>query len=800
MSSVLEPPQKSVPAQDRRSSRRLLAIGIRLLVFAAIGAGLGGGWYLAKKGFGRKTRHRIMEELHKHGIEAKIGHLTLDPFRGLVARDVRIYDYKSRQAGSGRENMLALISEISLDINYGALFHHQPFLNALDVRDAQLTLPLPGRKSETEKPELKNFRAHVYFPPEQIYLSQADGVFCGVHISATGQLIKLADYKPSPPLSEEEWQKRLSILQRMVTELKRCSFPAANPDLQIKFSGDVADMENARFEATLRADRVHRDQYEAREFFAAAEWAGQQLNVSRCEWKDATGTFSARGGWSRQSNDVNFQVRSEIDLKSLLEAAGAGKFLADVAFETPPLIELTGAGRLEENRPKLKIIGQARVAKLRYRSAPFTDLSANFSWDGEQTLLREVRLRQENGQLAAELFDAPNDFRLNIDSNINPEALRGFVSPEMQKFLAEWEWRDAPAVHLLIRGPDHDAKTWHGDGTLTLGRTRFRNGWMNNATAKVRFGDGAVTYETFRVVRDEGTGTGNFTYDFKNHEVRISNIKSSLHPMEIVTWIDPDLYKTIAPYKFHRAPNLTANGVYQFNKGKNTKLDINVDATGGMDYVFLGKTLPFDRVSAKLVFTTDRLQIVDLRGGLFSGSVRGGTDLSLAHNDPHYRANVALKDIDFPRMTELYYNYKTAQGRLNGSYDFTGLGSDARTMRGNGKMEVTNGDVFAIPIFGPLSGMLSSVLPGTGYSIARTATATFTIKDGILHTDDFDAAGKLFSMLGHGDIHFLDDKLAFEVRMDMHGGAGILLAPMYKLFEYTGEGSLKKPDWHPKRF
>jgi hypothetical protein len=148
----------------------------------------------------------------------------------------------------------------------------------------------------------------------------------------------------------------------------------------------------------------------------------------------------------------------------------------------------------------------------------------------------------------------------------------------------------------------------------------------------------------------------------------------------------------------------------------------------------------------------------------------------------------------------LYYTSTTAHGQFSGNYDFTGLGSDAHTMRGNGKMEVTNGDVFAIPIFGPLSGILSSVLPGTGYSIARTAQATFTIKDGILHTDDFDAAGKLFSMLGHGDIHFLDDKLNFEVRMDMHGGAGILLAPMYKLFEYTGEGSLKKPDWHAKRF
>src|SRR5205085_5779116 len=116
-----------------------------------------------------------------------------------------------------------------------------------------------------------------------------------------------------------------------------------------------------------------------------------------------------------------------------------------------------------------------------------------------------------------------------------------------------------------------------------------------------------------------------------------------------------------------------------------------------------------------------------------------------------------------------------------------------------GNLEVTNGDVFAIPIFGPLSGIIGAILPGTGYSVAHKANASFTIKDGIIHSDDFEAAGKLFSMLGHGDIHFLDDKLDFEVRMDMHG-AGFLLAPVYKLFEYVGEGSLKKPDWHAKRF
>ena len=576
-------------------------------------------------------------------------------------------------------------------------------------------------------------------------------------------------------------------------------FPGGTLAFRLKFSGDLADLDNARVEATLRADRVRRDKYELRDLFATAEWADQQLSVTRCEWKDAGGVFSARGSWSRQTNETNFQARSDIDLKSFLEAAGAGKFLADATFDTPPLIEISGNGNFGEEHRQLKIIGHAAAGSFRYRAVPFTALTADFSSDGEHTLLRDVRVRQENGQLSADLFDAPNDFRLNLDSTISPAALRGFLSPDLQQFLSEWEWQRAPALHLAIHGSDHNPNTWQGDGTVALDRTRFRGAWMNNASATIRFGDGAVTYENFRVVRDEGVGTGSFTYDFKNHEVRISNIKTSLHPAEVIVWIDPKLLKTVVPYKFHQSPNLTANGVYQFQGGKNTRLDITVDAPSGMDYVFLGKTLPFDRVSGKLLFATDRLQIADLKSALFSGSVSGTADISLAHNDPHYHANIAVNGIDFPRLTDLYYNYKTAHGQLSGNYDFNGLGSDARKMRGSGKIEVTNGDVFAIPIFGPLSGILSGILPGTGYSIARKAGANFTIKDGVIHTDDFEAAGKLFSMLGHGDIHFLDDKLDFEVRMNANG-PGILLTPVYKLFEYTGEGSLKKPDWHPKRF
>ncbi len=754
---------------------------------------LGSGWYLAKRGFGRQWRSLVVEELHKRGVEASVGRLTLDPFRGLVARNVRIFDYKNR------ENTLAVISEISLDINYAALIHHESFLNALDVRNAQITLPLTTAEGRPEKVQLNNFHAHIYFPPEQIYVSQAEGTFCGIRISASGQLIKRENYKPSPPIAEEEWRKRVAMVRWVVNELQKFNFPAAPPSLQVKFAGDVAEIESARVEATLRGDRLQRGNYEIRNLFAAAEWKEQHLDVTQCEWIDHLGSFAGRADWNQQGGRANFQIRSSLDLRLFLDAFELGGPLADVTFQSPPLVEVSGSVNFEANRLRPAVIGHAAFAQFTYKSVPFSDLAADFSWNGERMLLRDLRLRHQTGQLNADLFEAPDDFRLNVESTMAPGAMRAIVSPEVDEFLRQWEWRRSPNIRLAIRGKDRNPANWRGDGTIALERTRFRGAWINSATAEIHFADGAITCQDFRVVRDEGTGTGSFTYDFKKHEVRIANIKSSLYPAEVIFWIDPKLWKSVLPYKFRHPPRVTANGLYQFRGGKNTRLEIKVDGANGMEYVFLGKALLFDRIAGRLLFTDDRLQIADLRGGLLSGTLHGKADISLVRNDNHYQANISVSGIDFPQLTDLYYNYKTAHGQMSGRYDFTGIGSDPRTMRGGGKVEVTNGDVFAIPIFGPLSGILNHIVPGSGYSIAHQASATFKIDEGIIHTDDFEASSMLFSMLGHGDIHFLDDKLDFNLRLNMKG-AGVLLTPVYKLFEYTGEGSLKKPDWHPKRF
>jgi hypothetical protein len=791
----LEPSPPSLTRQYYRRQARSHAARARVVRFVLFVAIIGlawSGWYLAKRGFGRQWRDRIVEELHKRGVETSIGRLTLDPIRGLVAQDVRIFDFQNR------EKTVAVISEVALDINYSALLHHQPFLNALDVRGAQLTIPIGLASVTAARPQITHFRAHIYFPPEQIFVSQAEGMFCGVRVSVSGQLIKRNDFKSSDDASDEKLHQRLMLLQRVTDELRRFSFPGEPPSLVVKFSGDLSRFETARAEATLRADHAWHGQYEFKDVSIAAEWTNQTLNITQCQWSDHAGNFSGRTSWSRETGAADFQTHSTIDLSQFLVTFGFGQFFGDFTITSPPLVELAGSANINQLSPHVSLIGRATLDNFSYKSVPFLKVTGDFSWDGERGMVRGFRLRHETGELTADLLDAPNDFRFNVESSLDPTALRGALPAEIAKVLGESEWQRPPTVRLTLRGASRSPETWIGDGALSFQRTRFRGATMNSASANLHLEKGSLTFDNLRIVRDEGTATGTFTYDFLKKEVRLKDVKSTLRPTEAIFWIEPKLFKEVVPYKFRQSPNVQANGVIHFG-APNDHLELVVDANTGMDYVFLGKTLPIDRISAKLLFTDNRLQLTDVQGTLFSGRVRGAADISLAKGDPHYQANMVVDSLDFPRVADLYFKYETSRGQLSGNYDWTGFGSDARAMKGKGNARVIEGDIFAIPVFGPLSVLLSAIIPGAGYSQAHKATAAFSIKDGVLHTDDFKVSGAVLGMLGHGDFRFLDDKIDFDIRVDANG-PGVLLTPMYKLFEYKGEGNLSKPNWHPKRF
>lgn len=798
MPSALVEPAAEPPvfaSRRRRASfrRRLLSTALRLALVVALSALTGGGWYLSKKGFSRKWRELVARELHEHGVEASVRRLTLDPFRGLIAQDVRIFDYKHD------ENTLAVISEVALDLNYGALFEHKPFLNSIAIRNATISFPVADNEGAETRARLKKFNALVYFPPEQIDVRAAEGLFCGVRISAVGQLIKRENYQSSATGSPETKARREALFHRFVSELGNFRFPGGPPQLQVKFSGDLSQLENAWVEVTLRGARIRRGEYEAREIFAAAEWREQKFHLTRCEWEDTAGNFAARGSWSRAAGKASFQARSTIDFSALCTAFGLGETMRELMLQSRPIIEASGSASIQGNERTVQVIGHFAVDQFSYGAVQFEGASANFSWDGARALLRDVELRHASGELTAEVFDGPGDFRLELESAVNPAVLQPLLPAAMQHFLGDWSWTKPPVIELSVRGSSRDPASWTGDGTLALSRSRFRGVWLNSATARVQIAERAVTLRELEVQRAEGAARGNLTYDFARDELRLEGVQSTLTPADAITWIDPKLFNQIAPYRFHAPPNVTADGVVRFGRGTGTRVELGIDAPAGMDYTFLGRDLPFTRVAARLVLSDERLEISGVEAALFSGAVRGAAEIPLAQNDAPYTARVALERVDFARVSELFFKHDESSGQLSGACDFSGRGADARTITGSGKVELTGGNALTTPIFRPLSELLSRILPGAAADLTRKASATFTIAAGVLHTDDFNIAGKP-ELTGRGDLHLPGGKFDLDVRLSSPATAGSLLAPLSKFLEFHGEGSLTKPVWRPKRF
>ena len=124
-----------------------------------------------------------MEEFEKRGIDAEIEKLTIDPFQGLVARNVKIHSNEKGQP------LLASIDNITLDINPIKLLRKKQSLNSVEFRNADISIPINPEDPESKKLEIKDLRAKIIIPTDVIEVKYFEGHVNGIRINAMGSLL-----------------------------------------------------------------------------------------------------------------------------------------------------------------------------------------------------------------------------------------------------------------------------------------------------------------------------------------------------------------------------------------------------------------------------------------------------------------------------------------------------------------------------------------------------------------------------------------------------------------------------------
>lgn len=723
-----------------------------------------------------------------------MGRLSLHPLRGPVAEEVVVLDR--------RRTPLLQLDRLAVTLNLSALLHRRIQVEALELDRASLRLPM----ADGNAVHLSDASARLLLPPGKLRISRAEATLEGWRISVRGTLLHPQRFDPSTFGAGGGTTKGAELIGRVLDILRETRHPLSSPRLSIVLSGDLSDPTSIQADSiALQADDLHWRELYFSKLRVNAFYREQVVTLTSAEARlDRGGVLIAQGFFAEKNRSGEVFLQGKFDPAPWLRSFDREDLLPQVYFNEPlglflhaRLNSLETGMQEDAMEPSLQAMGRLEVENFTVRGVPVDFFAAEFAWQPGLFLTRGARVvgPAVNATLDVRLLDQTASVR--TDGFFTPTLCLPWLDQGMQRVVSQMEFDEPAEASLALEIPLQDSGALTGTGQLRLGRTAMRGEWIDGGSCDLILGDRAVRYENLSLQMNGGQGTGVFVYDFGRREVRLENIESTVPPEGILQWIDPRIAHAAQPYRFRGRPDVRGGGLVDMADPEKTRLDLTISASG-MNYKLLGQELSFGPVRGKLSVRGRSLQATVERAELFGGEVRLETRVSLDRTRPEYELSVDLQNVDFATINRLYFGYEGSEGLLSGELTYTAEFARQSELVGQGRIRVENGNVFAIPILGPLSPILNSIVPGSGYQIARLATADFTIANETIQTNNLEIVGAGFSLYGQGDIYFVADELDMNVRMNAQGAPGLLLLPVSKMFEYSSSGTLSDPVWRPR--
>ena len=740
-------------------------------------------------GIGFGLPERIEQALSMGPFETKVRRVSFDLLRGLVAEGVEVYSSKAE----GKQ--ILKVGSVALSPNLAALLSQKLVIDKVLLDDTGAQIPIRNKTGQMSTLAIEGVKARVVFFDNQLHITEFEAIVQGIRLRGSGVLKNPGQLDVEPP--DREGKPPPEILTRLVDLLNGLKFPGNKPTITLEFAADLADLSKLEIEPiTLRSGPIVAKDWKVAGIEAEARYVDGGLFLDRLMIGDDLG--SLRIWASLKDKQLTFEAVSTLGHAPFFGLLGKDKIPDGLVLSEPIQFSVQGSADFSQARPEVSAMGAFRLGSFIFRGVKAESLRADFAWKKDKVFLREAKLVVGGENANADVLMAPGDFRLKATSTIRPTSLAPAMDKIAKDLISKMEFQDAPWVQISLRGPSADFKHMQGRGSLKLGRTAMREVWVDKAESDLEVGSGAITYRNIVLTKDKGIGRGTFTYDFGGQQVRLENIVSTLDPVAVLMWIDPKIAEAVIPYKFRKPPSVKGAGVVHMKDLSKNKLLLSVEVPEGLDYELLGKTLRLGRTSANVDIIGAVVQARVKRSTLMGGTISVSADVSIDPKKPVFDAEVNVRKVDFAKLTKLYFNFDTSKGAVSGRYKFSAPTTQPEKMKGRGEIRVEEGNVFAIPILGPLSDIISKIIPGAGYQTARIATADFAITNEIITTKNLEIEGAGFSLFGSGDIFFMRDRMDMSVRINARGLPGLVLFPVSKLFEYVSTDSISNPEWRPK--
>nr|WP_246417971.1 AsmA-like C-terminal region-containing protein [Haloferula luteola] len=218
-----------------------------------------------------------------------------------------------------------------------------------------------------------------------------------------------------------------------------------------------------------------------------------------------------------------------------------------------------------------------------------------------------------------------------------------------------------------------------------------------------------------------------------------------------------------------------------------------------MDYTFLDENLVLERPEGVVRVLPDRVRVEDLAFDTLGGAIRASVN-SLQGKKPRLSGSLDWTELDLKKIANAYHLKSPLPGRITGRADFSLKGDQVSGLDAQGHLAIEDSQLFDVPILGPLSPVVATVLGNrkAGFQEASSAFFTFNVEEGVLHSHDFLTTTPSLVFTADGSADLNDQTLDMTVRMNARGLLGVItlpLKPFYGLFQFRGTGPLQNPEW-----
>jgi hypothetical protein len=440
-----------------------------------------------------------------------------------------------------------------------------------------------------------------------------------------------------------------------------------------------------------------------------------------------------------------------------------------------------------------------------FRDVPVLSARSSFVYSNQIWNLPDLEaIRPEgNFQLRYSANERTREYHFDITSQVDPLAARPLVPEEEgQKAFEYFEFLSPPLIRAEIWGRwvDHDSIGARGEILAT--NFIFRGTHVDYFSGSIQFTNLFLTLTQARVERGgQSIDAPRVEFDIHNQLIWLTDVVSTMEPELVTRAIGPVIAEAVEPYRFLLPPLVKVHGKFSTKEVDLADLTFLVEGEQ-----FHWGPFSAEHASGVVRWTGQSLGLTNLTAGAYFGQLTGS---ALFDFSPEKGADLAftvhLRDVDLQTaVIGLGLSTNRLEGLLDGTVSiFSGNTLDLRTWQGRGELNLRDGFMWEIPMFGIFSSPLDSIMPGLGKSPVGHASASFLLANGIASSHDLELRAPALRMQYRGQIDLdyqIDARVEAEILRDtwMIGRwVSLALFPLTKLFEYRVTGPLSAPKSEP---